>query len=250
MDDQRVGTLFRAVRFRRGLRQVEVAARAHVSDQTVSRIERGHFEALSLRAIRAVGRVLEIRVALAPWSRRGDVFRFATADHAALVEDVIRVLTSLDWEARAEVSFNDRGERGYIDILAWHAATRTLLVIEVKTEIVEVGETVGVLDRKRRLAELAGRPYGWRPAVVSVALIVADGSTARRRVAAHAATFRSLLPADGRRLRGYLARPVGAIAALGFWSLRHPGSVSRVGRGARRVRRTRSCEVGARIVPG
>lgn len=34
-----------------------------------------------------------------------------------------------------EVSFSIYGQRGVIDILAWHAATRSLLVIELKTEM-------------------------------------------------------------------------------------------------------------------
>ena len=50
-----------------------------------------------------------------------------------------------------------RGERGVIDILAWHAATRTLLVIELKTEIVDINELMGTVDRKRRLAATVAR---------------------------------------------------------------------------------------------
>ncbi len=51
-----------------------------------------------------------------------------------------------------------------IDILAWHAASRSLLVIELKTELVDVQETVGTLDRKRRLAAQVAAERGWKPA--------------------------------------------------------------------------------------
>jgi transcriptional regulator with XRE-family HTH domain len=237
VDDQKVGLMLRAVRIRRGLRQADVAALAGVSGPTVSRVERGLLDSLSLRALRAIGRALEVRIDLAPWSRRGDLVRFATADHAAVVEALIRELVAVGWQARAEVSFNDFGERGFIDVLAWHPETGTLLVIEVKTEIVDVGETIGLLDRKRRLADVAARPFGWRPKAVASALIVLESSMNRRRVAAHRATFRSALPIDGRAFRSWLRRPSGAVGALTFWSIFHPGTGSRVRGGVRRVRR-------------
>ena len=42
-----------------------------------------------------------------------------------------------------EVSFSIYGERGVIDILAWHPGRRALLIIELKTDIVDVNELVG-----------------------------------------------------------------------------------------------------------
>ena len=55
-----------------------------------------------------------------------------------------------EWIARPEVSFSIYGERGVIDLLAWHAATRSLLVVELKTELIDLQDLVSVLDRKRR----------------------------------------------------------------------------------------------------
>ena len=62
-----------------------------------------------------------------------------------------------------EVSFSIYGERGIIDILAWHPSRRMLLVIELKTEIVEVNEMLGTLDRRRRLAIDIARQAGLGP---------------------------------------------------------------------------------------
>jgi len=39
------------------------------------------------------------------------------------------------------------GERGVIDILCFHSPTGSLLVIELKTEIVDVQDLVGGVDR-------------------------------------------------------------------------------------------------------
>jgi transcriptional regulator with XRE-family HTH domain len=241
MFDDRVGAILRAVRIRRGMRQSDVARLAAVSEMTVSRIERGHLETLSVGAIRRVARVLEVRIDLAPWSRHGDLHRFATDSHAHLVEQVVRTLADCGWLARAEVSFSHGGERGFIDVLAWHAPSQTLLVIEVKTEVVDVGETLGTFDRKRRLAPAIGRDAGWEPAFVAAALIVEDTTTNRRRIADHRASVRSQLPDDGRQLMPFLRRPARAVAAVSFWSNKHPGVLRRTRASARRVRRSNSC---------
>jgi Holliday junction resolvase-like predicted endonuclease len=68
-----------------------------------------------------------------------------------------RTLADAGWEVRAEVSFSSYGERGAIDLLAWHPETRTLLVIEVKTEIGAVESTLRVHDMKWRLAAQIAR---------------------------------------------------------------------------------------------
>jgi transcriptional regulator with XRE-family HTH domain len=240
VDDQRVGSTLRAVRIRRGMRQVDLAAAAQTSTSTISRIEHGHLDSLSLRALRAVARALDVRLDLAPWSRRGDLARFATADHAALVEVVVRELRTLQWDARAEVSFSEYGERGFIDVLAWHAPTGALLVIEVKTEIVDVGETLGILDRKQRLAATIAKRLGWRPLRVSVALVVRENRMNRRRVADHGATFRSALPAGSRAFHAHLRKPRDPIAAVAFMSNLRGRGIRHAGGGVRRVARLRS----------
>jgi hypothetical protein len=63
--------------------------------------------------------------------------------------------------------------------------------------------------------------------------------TNRRRVDAHAATFRAALPNDGRRARAWLADPSGDLRALTFFSYRPAGTVRSSSGGTRRVRRAR-----------
>jgi transcriptional regulator with XRE-family HTH domain len=65
MDLQRLGSLFRAVRRRRGLRQLDVATAAGVSDSAVSLIERGHSDTLSFRTLERVAATLDIRLDVA-----------------------------------------------------------------------------------------------------------------------------------------------------------------------------------------
>jgi hypothetical protein len=120
------------------------------------------------------------------------------------------------WVSEPEVSFSIYGERGVIDVLAWHPMSRTVLVIELKTELVDLNETMGTLDRKRRLADRLARDRGWDPVAVGVWLAIADSRTNRRALAAHATVLRSKYPADGLRIRSWLRRPVGPVLGLSF----------------------------------
>jgi hypothetical protein len=132
-------------------------------------------------------------------------------------EAVARMFAAMpDWLTQPEVTFAYYADRGSIDILAWHAASRTLLVIELKTEIVDVQDTVAVLDKKVRNAPKIAEDRGWKPLAVARWLIVADSATNRRRVGAHRAMLRTAYPVDGRTMPGWLAAPDGPIAALSF----------------------------------
>ena len=132
MSDQRLGSAVRLVRIRRGWRQIDLARRTGVGQSTISRIERGHFESLSVAALRGVAAELDIRVDLIGRWRAGDLDRLLNAGHSRLHESVARAFRDLPrWITAPEVSFSIYGERGVIDILAWHPVRRTLLVIEL-----------------------------------------------------------------------------------------------------------------------
>jgi len=247
MFDQRLGATLRAVRVRRSLRQIDVATRADVSRSTVSRLERGHVGELSLDTIRAVCAALDVRLDLVPRWRGGELDRLLNARHSAMHEGLASWLAGFapDWALVAEVSFSIYGERGVIDAIAWHPASRSLIVIELKTEIVDVQELLGTLDRKRRLAPGIVVDRGWRPARVGVWLLVAEGVTNRRHVGRHQLTLRSVLPGDGRTMRAWLRAPTGPIAALSFLSYARPGNVRPSSGAIRRVRRASGSRVRA-----
>ena len=219
MGDQRVGAAIRAVRMRRNWRQVDLARRARLSKSTISRAELGHFADLSLAAIRRIAAALDIRIEVRARWRAGDLDRLLNARHSALHEEVARYFAGLPgWVTAPEVSFAIYGERGVIDILAWHPNRRALLVIELKTDIVDVNDLLGTLDRKRRLAAKIAADRGWRPASVSCWLIVADGRTNEARISAHRATLRGALPDNGHAMRRWLGDPVRSIAAYSLWT--------------------------------
>ena len=235
MDDQRLGTVIRLVRQRRGWRQSDVAARAHVSAPYVSRLERGHVGPQTVDRIRAVAAALEIRIDLMPRWRAGDLDRLLNARHSALHEAVARWFRTRypAWVLAPEVTFAIYSDRGVVDILAWHPGRRAVLVVELKTEIVDVNELLGTLDRKRRLASQIALQRKWDPVTVSAWLIIADSRTNRRRVEAHDAMLRSALPTASLALRTWLGDPIESLAGMSFWQ--ESAGIRRVS-GVRRVR--------------
>lgn len=226
MDNVRFGITVRTVRIRRGWRQDDLSAATHVSRAQIGRIEHGHLDSIQLGTLRNVCGALEIRIDLVPRFRGGDLDRMLSSRHALLAESVVRALRrdSPDWQVFPEVSFSIWGERGVIDLLAWHPGRRALLVIELKTELVDVGETLGTMDRKQRLAKHVAAERGFDAATVSSWIIVAAGRTNERRLAAFRSTLRAAYPADARRTRAWLKDPVESIAALSIWKEASPRS--------------------------
>ena len=223
--------------------QAELGARAGLSKSTVSRIERGHLDSLSVRAIRAVATELDIRVDVVPRWRSGDLDRLLNRRHSTLHELVARWFAEVvpAWVLAPEVSFSIYGERGVIDILAWHRGRRALLIIELKTDIVDVNDLVGSMDRRRRLARKIAAERGWDPTTISVWVVVAPSRTNERRIAAHAAMLRTAFPVDGRGVQSWLRDPAGPVAALSIWSASRAGKLGRDLAPTRRVSRRRTC---------
>ena len=207
MDVVRFGLSIRALRRRRHWRQVDLAAHAGVSRTAVSRVERGRADRLTIRALDTIAGTLGARLDCRLLWNGEALDRLLDEAHAALVETLIRWLTSLGWQVATEVSFAIRGERGSIDVLAFHSATATLLVVEVKSVVPDVQATFVTLDRKLRLAPEIGRERGWRPSRLGRLLVVREDRTARRRVSAHATTFAGVFPARGWAVRRWLQDP-------------------------------------------
>jgi hypothetical protein len=212
---------------------VDLAAAARVSRTMVWRVEAGRGDELALRHVVAIVRSLSARLELlVTWQGEG-LDRLLDADHAALVEMVAAELRTLGWDVAVEVSFNIRGERGSIDLLAFHPPSGTVLVIEVKSVVPDIQATLVVLDRKTRLAEQIARERGWVARGVGRILVLADGRTTRRRVAEHAAMFAAAFPHRTVATKRWLRAPALVHRFSGLWFLADARQVSarqRVGR--------------------
>jgi transcriptional regulator with XRE-family HTH domain len=217
VDAIRVGRTLRALRHRLGWRQRDVGARAGVSQQLVSRAERGRIEAIDLRTLRALAGTLDAELVVAVRWRAGDLDRLLDEAHAALVGHVASELAKLDWLVCPEVSYSVFGERGSIDLVGWHGPTAMLLVIEVKTELVSVEETLRRHDSKVRLGpRIVAERFDWQPRAAVRMLVLPDTSTSRRRGARHAALLERSYPLRGPAARAWLRRPSGGVGCLWF----------------------------------
>jgi transcriptional regulator with XRE-family HTH domain len=240
MDDQRAGQVLRLLRQRKGWRQQDLGNRAGVSATTIARIERGSLASIPIGRIRRVAEILGARFDTIVRWQGADLGRLLDARHAAMHETMARLLGGLDgWQFEPEVSFSIYGERGIIDILAWHPGRRMLLVIELKTEVVEVSGLLGTMDQRRRLAREISARFGWQPAAVSTWVVVADSRTNRRAVSAHSGVLRAKMPVDGRGIGHWLRDPSSRVDALSFLPYRHGVTVRRPLAPVKRIRAPR-----------
>jgi hypothetical protein len=207
------------------------------------RIERGHAEAMTLATLTAVAGALDVRLDLIPRWRGGELDRLLNAAHSAMHERMAAKLRALDsWLLAPEVTFAVYGERGVIDLFAYHPIRRALLVIELKTEIVDIQLLMSSVDKYMRLASQIARDRDWRADTVSCWLVVRDTMTNRRRVGAHASVLRAAFPHDGDDVRRWLRDPAGKVRGLSFLSDARRGSDRGPSSGVQRVRRRPAAE--------
>jgi transcriptional regulator with XRE-family HTH domain len=219
MDDIRIGRILRALRLRLGLRQIDVARAAGVSQSLISLIERGHLASVSIATLRRVFAVLDARFEGAVTWRGGALDRLLDGAHADLVERIARHLRARGWLVYIEVTFNEFGDRGSIDVLGLKPELGIALLIEVKTEITAADDTARRFDVKARLLpRIVYDRFGWRPAAVGRFLVIRDTMTNRRRVASLEASFGSIGPERGPVVRRWLRDPLGTISGLLFIS--------------------------------
>jgi transcriptional regulator with XRE-family HTH domain len=216
VDDRRVGLIVRMLRRRRGWRQLDLAARSRCSQSFVSQVERGHLERASLADLRRVLGALDARGVLDVRWRGGEVDRLVDHDHAAMAGGFVEKLGKFGWSTAIEVTYARFGERGSIDVLAFRES-RSLLVVELKTEMTSLEETLRRLDQKVRLGpSIAAERLGWTAASASRLLVLPESTTTRRRLATHAAVLDAALPMRGVELRRWLKSPIGICAGIGI----------------------------------
>lgn len=218
MDPVPLGIDIRLLRRQRKWTQRRLAVEAGVSPSAVSLIERGHADRLTISMVANVAAALGARLSVRIFWRGEGLDRLRDRQHAAIVERMIRDLKARGWTVRPEVSFSEFGERGSIDILAFHAASGALLVIEVKSVVPDLQAMLSNLDRKARLAPTIARRLGWEVASVSRLLVLPDDRTTRRRIVTHAATFAETLPARTVEVKRWLRAPGDAIGGILFLS--------------------------------
>jgi hypothetical protein len=218
-----------------------MAAKAGVPRTVIVDVEAGRLAKVTVGDLRAIaaqaGGWLELRLR----TPTDDAVRLLYASHARLQAAAMSCLRRAQWECVPEASFSIFGERGVIDVLAWHQAHRAVLVVEVKTALVDVGDLLATMDRRIRLAAAVARERGWLAETVSAWIVVRDSRTNRRRLAG--TVLREAYPTDGRSIGSWVDQPRGALRALSFMSDVAPGDARQGSDMPRRVHIPRASRI-------
>lgn len=190
-----MGRILRMLRIRKDWRQEDVAAKAGLSQSAIGRQERGWTGALT--ALERHAAVFDLRVEVRLVGRGGDLARLADEEHAAIIESLAAWFQDHGYVTEPEASFSEWGERGRIDLLAFDRRTGTLVIVEVKTQLVDLQDLFGALNIRMRLSHAMAARRGWRIQRAAIILAVADTAANRAIVRAHRTLFDGF---DGRRL--------------------------------------------------
>jgi len=228
MTDDRAGRLIAAVRKHLRLRQDDLARLADVDQKVVSLLERGELARVSVVRFRRVCAALKIEPVLELRWRGGLADRLIDRGHARIVEAVTTELVRLGWECVPEYTFNVFGDRGSVDIVAWHPVRRGLLLIEVKTWLTDLQAMLSSLSRKVRLVPgLVAKERGWDRLSLGHVVVILDTRRNRSIVASHRATFDASFPARTVAVRAWLRAPTSNQAGFWFLALRPEAPASR-----------------------
>ena len=176
--------------------QHELSRRTGVSQSTISRIEAAKLDDVPLGTVavllEAMGGRLRVE-AEAPFL--GDRGLQIDPAHARMSGYVTRRLERCGWRVATEVEVGGNRSRGWIDVLAFSPATRNVLVIELKTDLHNLGAIDRTLGWYEREAWFAARRLGWRPSAVvgSLLLLMTDENDATIRF--NRAALRHAFPA-------------------------------------------------------
>lgn len=140
------------------------------------------------------------------------------AAHAQCTGYVQRRLAGAGWLVEREVEIVHGRSHGWIDLLAFDPRSRTLLIVEIKTEIDDLGRIERTLGWYRREAWASARRLGWRPARTATWLLVLATEVNDERIRANrdglAAAFPGRAPEAQAALSRQAASPPRALALI------------------------------------
>jgi transcriptional regulator with XRE-family HTH domain len=197
--------------------QREFAKRIGRSPAYVSLLERGLIETLSIADADRICRILGATLVLGVEATV--VFagpRQRDAAHARCVAYVARRLRADCWLVEREAQIGSPSRPGWIDILAFHPISRVLLVIEVKTELTDLGALERQLRWYVREAPRAATQFGWRAQVLHSCVLMLSTAVIDERIRENAPGIRQISP---RGWRDLLQVVRGETATASGWGL-------------------------------
>lgn len=205
---QRIGSVIRSTREEAGWSQRELARRLQSSQAALQRLESGRAKYIDVNLANAAFRLLGIRASfdartlgLANRREQRDLVHARCGAHAC------RRLARDGWDAHLEVEVGSGRYRGWIDLLAYRAADRRLLCVEIKTEIDDVGRIQRTSGWYAREAPTIARRFGWSPLSTTAALLILCSTENDQAVQRNLGSLRSSFPGPARGLAEWTATP-------------------------------------------
>jgi transcriptional regulator with XRE-family HTH domain len=214
-----VGATVVDVRIARGWTQRRLARAAGCSQTAIARIERRAVPDLSFRTAGRVLRALGIDVDLRLAPPRIVSRSVRDRAHARCVASVARRLARAGLDVATEVEVGSGRWLGFIDILALHPTRRWLLVLEVKTELLDIGGVDRQLASYVDAAWAAARTLGWRPRAATGILVMLATEETERRLQEHRAYVERAFRVRARTLRSLVSDSAGELPARGLRGL-------------------------------
>jgi len=124
-------------------------------------------------------------------------------------------LEGAGWAVRREVEVKADRVHGWIDLLAFEPVTRTLVIVEIKTRLDDVGAVERQIGWYERHAIDVALPFGWRPRRVLSWLILLASREVEDALVAHRQLLRRSFPERAGAMRSIVidgrtrARPRG-----------------------------------------
>lgn len=179
----------RVARIRLDLSQQAVADAVGISRGYLTHLEAGRAN-LTLDLVERVAAALGLRIELVV---RPPTFvserRAHDVVHARCSAAVDRRLAGAGWLVAREVEIVDGSFHGWIDLLAFDPRTGTLLIIEIKTRLDDIGAAERQIAWYERHASAAARRLGWRPRQVAAWLIALSSHEVDASIAANREAF-------------------------------------------------------------
>ena len=205
---KQIGAIIKRTRLETGWSQRKLSERLGCSKSAVQRLEAGATPYVDIRLAGAAFRLLGIRMkfdagtlGLANRREQRDLV------HATCLGYVARRLRSDRWDVQIEVEIGDGRYRGWIDLLAYRALDRSLLCIEVKTEIDDLGRIQRTLGWYAGEAPIAARALGWQPASTTSALLLLFSTANDRAIQVNRELLRSTVPTTARVFASWIRSP-------------------------------------------
>jgi transcriptional regulator with XRE-family HTH domain len=193
-----------------------LADRVGVSVRYIALIEGGHANptlAVVERIAAALG--LDIRLEMRPPVFIGGA-PIQDAVHARCSAYIDRRLRGLGWASAREVEVVHGRSHGWIDLLAFDPRDGTLLVIEVKTRLDDLGALERQLAWYERMAWQAARSRGWRPRRTISCVLGLASDEVERVVRSHRDLFDLAFPLRATDLSRLIEDPHAAVSGRGI----------------------------------